>query len=679
MALSCLLTFLPMTSAQAQEISGFATANFFLSSSESGGTTTDLNSFNSTLELTWNRRVSSLFQYRLNVRGRYNDSRTETDSEVTTNSRFAVEPIFDLTLSGPTYSLNTGIRFLEGANDGNQVERLRLSDRRVFARFSLTPEKWPSLSVLFDTFTFDATEDPGISIRDRTENRFNVSTEYGFETVNLFYSFIGRFDDDALAGVTRDQMNHVGTVAYSDSFFQDRLDVDANFTLDYTSINETFSIPSDVDVPRELSRGLQAGPDPTPTDNSDVPVTDAPGLITGAANIPLELLSSVGFQIVASESVTQIQISLAPEPPFTLPDNLTAFLNFRVFFTDDPTLVTWTAARSFKAYVNQNDFGTLVLATRIQAQDVEQVGAGQERDRSTFIQRFGTDLTYRPVGWITGTLDFLLTNTVNDPGSNRTTIGNLSARLTAELHRLLTGAFTWQHNFSDSNQPGSEDRTDDTFTLIFTSTPLPTLTSSLSLNHIENRTEGELQTRSSTASLNASAQLYRNLNFDSTFSFSRSEDLMLDQTSLGQAVALNTSAILTDKLSATLGYTFQRTDTEGQLLDRITITQAATGTFTYTLSRLLNFNASLNFTDTENATILGQNYKLDWIPTSRVSSFIEYTRTDATGDAIGSDAVNITGTWNISRYFNARARFLFFRSRAGDMSQSFNGSVQFRF
>lgn len=688
--------------AEAQDLSGFVRSTTTLTESEVEDTSTELQSYNQIIDLNWNRRVSSLFRYRVSLRAEDSRDRTEVDSDVTKTSSTSLEPILDMTLTGAIYSLNAGIRLREEISDGNEVERVRTSDRRAFTRLFLTPPDLPSLSFLFDRLTSEDDLDP--KVEDTVDTRYEVSTEYAFETVSLFYTFDDRVFEDNAAGFTRDTMNHVGTVSYSDSFFQDRLEVTADYTGDYTKITEEFFRDTTVDVERRLSRGLRAGPDPTPGDSSDVLLTDESGLLTGAANVPLDLNIAIGFELSIREQVSEIRISLAPEPPFTLPDNLELFLSFRVFFTDDTNLETWTeiapvsqtfdqqesrftltfaatTARFFKAFVDRNDFGALVRATQIAALDLETVSAGEDRERSTLIQRFGAGLAYTPVDWVTGSLDLSLTDTTQDPDNIRTTDGTVTARLVAELHRLLIGTFTYQHGFDTSNQPGSEDTTDDTYSLLFTSRPLPTLTSSLTLVHREDRTEGNLDERRDTASLNTSAEVYRNLNLTTTYSISQTEDFDEDRESLDQTGSLNASAILTEKLSSTLGYTFRWTDAESPTGDETTTSHTANASFTYTLSRLANFNARFDFSETGDTTTFTQLYTMDWIPASKLSFFTSYRRVnqELEEDSTGSDSVIVNSRWNISTNLNVDGNFIYFRSFEGDTSGSITGSVQLRF
>lgn len=702
LGLAFVLCFLGATSGESRDLNGFVRSTGLLTESEAENTTSELRSLTNTLDLNWNRAISSFFRYRVSLRTQDTRGQTKVNGESTNNSSTLVEPIADVTLARAAYSLNAGVRLRELISNGSDVERVRLSDRRIFGRFFLTPERLPSLSFQVDRLTSQDDLDP--RQKDTADTRLDFTTDYTWKSLNLGYRFENRVFEDNAAGFTRNRQQHVGSFAYSDSLFQNQLRLNADYTADYAGTTEEFSRSAAAAIERQLRRGLRAGADSTPDDSSDVPLVDEPGLLTGAASLPLELSTSVGFELVVRESVAEIRIALAPEPPFILPGNLQLFVNFRLFSTDDTTLTTWTevagvsqrfefaesrfiltfsatTARAFKVFVGRNDFGALVKATQIVALDVGEVGAGVERKRTILLQSFRTGLAYSPVAWTTGSFDAFVTDTTDNPGSRRTTNGTLTTRLTADLHRLLTGAFTYQHGFTTSNAPGSENTLDDSFSLVFNSRPLPTLTGSLALFHRQDRAEGQLRNRSETATLTGSAELYRNLNTITGYSISRSEDFEAEQDLLSHRASLDATARLTDKLTSTLGYAFQWTDAEGPLQSGTSIMNTANASFVYTLSRLANFTARFDFSDTPNATTFTQQYTIDWIPTSKMSSFLSYRRVtqDVQGNRTGSDAVSANGRWNLSPYVNLDGNVIFFRSFDGAMSFSITGSVQLRF
>jgi len=700
--LSFLLAFIPVMRAESQELHGLLTSSFTLTESEVGRAVTEFEGYRQTLDLNWRKVVTPYLSYRISLRGEEIESRTTVEPSVTETSSLLLEPSFDVSLAAPGYSLTTGLRLRELVTDGNRIERVRLSDRHLFARLFLTQEGLPPLSILVDRTT--SVDDREPRTRDSEETRYQVSTRYAFKGLNLSYTFSDQIGEDHVARRTRDQMNHLGSLGYAQTFFQERLTLLGNYSVNYTRTREAFFIPSLVARERGLKKGLKAGPDPTPENSADVPLTEEPALLAGTASVPLELFVSVGFELAIREPVGEIRIPLAPEPPFSLPGDLQVFLNFRVFSSDDPTLTFWTevrgvsqrfdslesrfslifpptTARFFKVFVSRNDFGALVKATGVTALESEVVAAGTERVTSSLLHTLGAGLTFRPIRMATASFNLTLTDVTQEPDSRRTTSGVQTASLVVIPHRLLTTTLTYQHSFTDSNQPGVTDTTADTYSLTFSSSPLPTLTSAFSLALSENRSEGELQNRSGAASLNIAAKLYRNLNVNPTLSLSKTRDFTTGQESLGQTLALNLNAILTSRLSTILGYTFHGTRTEGPGLNATTASHTGSAAFTYTLSRQLNVNSRFDLSNTAAGTSLSQDYRVDWVPTFKTSFFVNYRRTDqqVRGVTGGSDAIALNGRWNISRYLDLSANYTFFRGFTGDTVHSFFGSLGFRF
>ncbi|MBI4522591.1 MAG: hypothetical protein HY695_02130 [Deltaproteobacteria bacterium] len=626
-------------------------------------------------------------------------------SDLTRSSSTQIEPILDATLASGPFSLNAGLRLREVFTSGSETESARLSENRWFGRFFFTPERLPTLSFQVD----QVNSTNNLKTEDKTNTRYQFLSDYTIvEGWNLSYLFSDSVDEDRVTGQTRDRMNHLGTLGYTQSLWGGWLDLVGGHSISYAPSSDKFSASGTAEVERRLSRGFKAAADLTPANSSDVPLTEEPGIIAGTSLLPLELNTSVGFEQLIVQPVSQIRLNLTPQAPFIIPDNLELFLNFRVFFTNDIALTTWTelggithrfeplesrfiltfaptTARFFKVYVSRNDFGALIRATKIEALNLEPVTAGEKRDTTTFLHNMNTSVTWRP--WSVASMSYtfsmsdLTQKLSTEPDSLKSTNGTHTAQITWDPHRLLGSTLTYQHNFADSNQEGAQNTTSDLYGLVFRSTPLPTLTGSLSLVHNDNRSEGNLERRADTGSLNFSAQLYRNLNLDSSYSLSRSQDFLIDQKSLRHAARLNATATLTPRLSAILGYGIEWGETEQPDLQTDILTHTATGSLTYTVSRLLNMNARYDFLSSVDATAFSQEYRLDWVPTPKLSSFFGYRRTqsDAAGVSSGSDSINVNGRWNMSRYINLNANFLLFRTFSGDLTYSIVGSAQLRF
>jgi hypothetical protein len=313
------------------------------------------------------------------------------------------------------------------------------------------------------------------------------------------------------------------------------------------------------------------------------------------------------------------------------------------------------------------------------------VSAGTKRDQSTLAHNVNGSFTVRPSTkpWTISAVsyDFNFSSVTQQPDSVRSTNGTQTARLVAEPHRYLTSSFTYQHNFSNSNQEGSKAITGDLYSLVFNTAPLPTLTSSLTIARVDNRGDGKLETRADSGSLNIWTRLYRNLNVDTTLSITRAEDFLIDQKTLSQGLTINANAALTPRLTAILGYALNWSRTEQPEEETSQLTNTLNGSFTYTLSRFLNFNARYDFLTGNDVTAFRQDYRVDWTPSPKLSGFMSYRRAqqESNGEKTGSDGVTVNGRWNISRYLNLDGNFVFFKSFDGNTVYAFSARAQIRF
>ena len=668
---------------------------------------TDLQTFAQTLDFNWNKAISPVLRYRITLRGEDNRNKTTVDSDVTETSSTQFEPVFDATLASTAFSLNGGFRLREVLSDGNKQDRIWLTEQRWFSRLFLTPQDLPALSFQVDGFTQQNDTKP--KSLDQTDIRYQTTADYGYGGFTFSYLFLDRVIDNIAIGQTRDQKNNSSTVGYTGTSLWGWLDVLAGYSINYDTIHEEFSKSGIVEVERQLSRGFKWAADLTPNDSTDVPFTLEPGLINGSALVPLELNTAVGFEQSLVNPVSQIRLNMAPQPPFIIPPDLQLFLNFRVFFTNDVTLNTWTeipgavtfeyeilesrvkltfaatTARFFKVYVSRNDFGALIQATRISALDLEVVKAGTKRFKNTLSNNVNGSFTVRPPTrpWSITSLsyDFTLSHLIQQPGVNRNISGTQTARIIAEPYRSLVSTFTYQHTFTETNQEGSKAITGDIYSLVFTATPLPTVTSALTLAHNDNRGDGKLENRSDTGSLNFSARIYRDLNLDSTYTVTRNQDFLIDQKSLSLAWTINANAQLTPRLSAIAGYVVRWSETEDPERKTIQLAHGVNNSYTYTISRFLNINARFDFLIDKDTTSFSQDYRLDWSPTPKLSSFLAYRRTqqDSNGEKSGSDSVAFNVRRNISRYLNLDGNFLYAKRFDGNWVYGISTRAQIRF
>ncbi len=707
--------------ATAQDLRGFLNSSYSLTkSTSSDGGQTEFSTDREALDLNWSKVVTPLLRYRLTLRGERSDSSTRTTSTGASTSSdattYLVQPLADFTLASPGYSLNAGIRLREQFTESSTNEtsqNLQLTDRNYFLRFFYTPQDLPSAS-----FTFDRTTSvDDLNTRDTVQTRYQASTQYALKDLSGSYAFTRLVDENNIDRRARTQDTHLGNLGYSSSLFGDRLNVQVNGSGSHTTTTDEFFAPGTTVVNLSLVRGLTAGVDLSPDTSPPCPaapcppeaVVTAPGLSTGAGSVALTQFVSVGFELTAPGSVSQIGITVAPVPPFTLPDNLGSFITFRAFFTNDTTLATWTeiagvaqtydpiqrsfsltfsatTARFFKAYVSQNPFGSQVIATGITGGNTAGVDVGQEQVRKVLSGAFNGGLTFTPVRWLSASYNLSLNGSRQQPEDITNWSGTHAANLTLRPHRLLTASGTYQYTFNESDQPGFLPTTTTSYGLTFGSVPVPALTTALTFSRSEGRLDDDLQNRSDSASLTAFAKVFPTLTADSTLTVAKADDFVTGPTTLSQGAAFNFNAQVLPRINTVFNYSVNRQEASpapvGQ--DAETITHAIGGGTTYTLSRVVNFTTRFDYNIAPTGTAFSQSYKLDWIPTQRVSMFVSYRRsTQETQDVEGSSD-SITGNlrWSVSRYVDLSANASYTQTATGSTVlevQSYSVNAGFRF
>jgi hypothetical protein len=700
--------------ASAQDLRGFFNSSYSVTSSKSEqGTTstrTDFVTNDESLDLNWNKAVTPFLGYRLTLRTERTGSTTTTDNVKTNSDTILLQPLGDFTLATPLYSLNAGLRARELFTEGNTAEPAHLSDRNYFLRFFYTPANLPTASFIIDRTT--SVDDH--HTRDNNDTRYQFSLQHTISDFIGSYNFSRDVNEDHLVERTRTQDSHVGNLGYSSLWFGDHLAVQSNLTVNHTTTTDEFLTLGTQVVSRTLNRGLRADVDPTPQNSADVPVVTAPGLSAGGGNVPLPLFASVGFELTVRSAIGEMEITVAPEPPFVLPTNLGSVVAFRVFATDDATLVNWTevtgvgqaydplqskftltfpstTARFFKAFVNANAFGALVKATGITTGTTINVTQGQQRVQTNLSGTYIGGVVFTPVRWASASYNITLSGSLQDPEHFTTWTVTHAGNVTLQVHRLLSVGSTVQYTSTTSDQPGFEPTTSTSYTLNLGSNPLPTLTTALTLARTENTLGGSLQNRTDAANLSVAAKVLPRLNADSTITFSHTDDLLTKQVIYAEGFTLNLNAQVLPRVNSLLNYSVLRQDTSPPTVGQpqISVTHTIGGGTTYTLSRVINVSTRFDYTVAPTSTAFAQTYKVDWIPTEKTSLAIGYRKTTQQSDTLGGGSISggsdsLTGNvrWTVSRYLDLNANASYTRAVTGDSIQtvqSYNVSAGFRF
>lgn len=222
-------------------------------------------------------------------------------------------------------------------------------------------------------------------------------------------------------------------------------------------------------------------------------------------------------------------------------------------------------------------------------------------------------------------------------------------------HRLLTV----NARFGRSELFDSQEQTDlstNSYNLSFSSSPLPTLSTNLSLSRNESYSFEEKQYTSDSVILTADSKLYTDVTMVTDIGYSTQESFS-DTGSKASSyfVSGSLSVILTKKLSGNLNYGFIWVSSEEDSSE----SQAGALLLTYTPGRFINFTGNFGIANDSGALSYRSGFLVDWLPlkTIRMNFNYQHTRTDQ--DSVTSDLLSSYLSWKITRFMDGQFTYSF--------------------
>jgi hypothetical protein len=314
------------------------------------------------------------------------------------------------------------------------------------------------------------------------------------------------------------------------------------------------------------------------------------------------------------------------------------------------------------------------------------VTAGAEISRTSQGGTASGGISYTPIKMVTVAYNGSHSTNTQDPEGIQTTSGSHALSLTVRPHRLITTTAGAQYSFSGSTQAGAQDSAQTSYSANVAYTPLPTLSTTLTVARNESSIGGVLDSQSDAGTVAAAAKVFPGLNLDSAYTLSRAQSVTAGQEVLGQDVSFRATAQILPWISTTGNYGVQIRETTPAPADTdpVAVTHTIGGGTVYTLSRLVNFTTRFDYTVGTDSTALTQQYKVDWVPTSKTSFFVSYvtSRSEAAGVSAGSDTITLNGRWSVNRLLDLSADYSFSRINSGTTTQevqSTSASASLRF
>lgn len=370
-----------------------------------------------------------------------------------------------------------------------------------------------------------------------------------------------------------------------------------------------------------------------------------------------------------------------------------------------------TTARCFKAVNIALSGITDVLVTEIEAYGTDIVQEGWSTDVSTFFtQGINLNAILRPVRRLTFSLDYFLNRSDQNPESIFDSISGAFANMFSEpeeekdkklksnitrthgasstwlTHRLLTTTVRFQRNEAFDNKDEMDNKS-DTYSLVFSLSPLPTLDANLSFIRTYTYDFNEKRSMNNLYLFTISSKLYRDVNMITDLGYTQSKTYAVDHQNSTAAKNEDTEsstryirgmldARLTQKLSTNL--TFGLSRTSGNTSSR---TNDGTLIITYRPGRFINLSGNVKISDIDGDTSTSEGFFIDWLILPAIRMNLSYMHSNTEPDSTTIDTISGYLMWYITRFLNFQFTYSYTRNVKEKKTETYNlgGNLTCRF
>jgi len=352
---------------------------------------------------------------------------------------------------------------------------------------------------------------------------------------------------------------------------------------------------------------------------------------------------------------------------------------------------------------------TDVLVTEIEAFGTDVVPqSGKLSDETTFFTQGVTfNASFRPLNTLVFSFDYFINRSDQNPKSpldsvegiftnivSKSITGkqedfrsnvtrNYGAGATWLAHRLLTTTARIQRSEAFDNKEVT-DISSDTYSLTFSSSPLPTLDTNLSLIRSYSYSFGEKQSQNNLYLLSVGSKLYKGVNMITDVGYTQSKTYAVSiQPSETTATEASTKYIsgtldarLSPKLSGNLTYAFSWTSgsTSSSSKDGGLI-------LTYWPGRFINFSGTFRVSDSGGSRSTAEGILMDWLPVPAIRLNLNYQHSNTEPPSTTIDSVSGYVFWYITKFIDLQLTYGYTRNKADIKTETYNmgGNLTCRF
>jgi len=371
----------------------------------------------------------------------------------------------------------------------------------------------------------------------------------------------------------------------------------------------------------------------------------------------------------------------------------------------------------FRAINMDNASVSDVLVTEIEAFGTDVIPqSGKLADESTFFtQGVNLNASLRPINNLTFSFNYFINRADQSPKSVLDSIGgifaNMFSKSTTEAeeklrsnisrnygasstwlaHRLLTTTLRFQRSEAFDNR-NETDISSNTYSLTFSSSPLPTLETNLSWIKSYSYSFDEKQSQNDLYLLSIGSKLYKDVNMITDLGYTQSKTYPVslqpsaaDGTQPAATSATESStryirgtldARLTPKLSGNLTYGFSWTSGSTS-----SSSQEGGVALTYRPGQFINFSGTFKISDADGNTSTTEEFLVDWLPLRVIRLNLNYQHSSTEPESVTTDSLGGYAIWYITKFLDVQLTSTYTRSINEKKTEnySFGGNLTCKF
>jgi len=666
--------FFAGTYAFAEGLGGWVSFNRnIVDSYEEGDKVSSSDSYNRNFNLSLQKTVTPMLNYRINLRANMLDSDSTNESNLTTETfQRRLEPALDLSLNNAMYSLGGGYRRQEQWESKGMHNEDRKTKEFYYSTLSFNPDKLPSLSLNLDRQQeFDYLTEREM---DRTTDSYSISSSYDLPSRVLSFNYsldlsnnVRRTPLERTEKRETDNFNGSYRFGYRGNYLNKKATYSMGYQGNYAkSKTRQFVSVSGSFINQRISLGGLYGHGSVGGENVDIltfngalveDYTVSTGIEIGNENLIANKYHNLGIFVSAQVSVDRLYIYVNKD--VTGDGNLTNLNNWKIFKSDYNQADTWeevpirnqvVRVSRIDAFENiyryEIEFSTSHNASFFKA--VNRATANIPNVSVTMIEALGTDDTQQAI-------DTTTTRSFNQGLNFSTNIRALPELIFALNYSLdrtdqnpisfnssVSGAF--ENIFTDSIYGDEEDfRSNITRSYGLTTTWLAhtLLTTNLRLRKSENFDNlGEVDSYSNTYNLSFNSVPLPTL--DSTLSLIRSDRYNFNEkqtTSNSAQLSVGSRLYSGVNMINDLGYTESKSYTSDTTSDSYSLTGSLDAGITKKLSGILNYGYYRTLSGDESSTTKDLLTSISYQPGRYTSISANFSISDNDGDQTVTEGV----------------------------------------